>query len=136
MDSVQEFGRILSIIAWCSFMIIASYQFTKGMFDFKSLLKLFGVVVAIGLGYELIQLVLSSAKPDTEPLICTRGQNYLNCAGWPIFSSTLAYIAEKVLKFSSWAYAFSAGVIQLIAGIFYFLNLRKQFGQLNLKRYF
>ncbi len=136
MESVQEFGRILSAIAWCSFMAIACYQFTKGMFDFKSLLKLFGVVVAIGLGYELIHLALNSAKPESEALVCTRSQNYLSCAGWPIFSFSLAYIAEMVLKFSSWAYAFSAGIIQIIAGIFLLSKFTKTIWTVDFKEIF
>lgn len=136
MDSAQEFGRNLSFIAWFSFMAIVCYQWIKGMFDFKSLLKLFGLVVAIALGYELIQMVVTSSSPDPEALSCTQKNNYLDCAGWPIFLTSLAYIAEQVLKFSTWAFAVSAAVVQFIAGIFLLSKFTKTVWTVDFKEVF
>lgn len=118
MEQIREFGEIYSSVAWCAFFIIICYQFVKGMFNYKELLKLFGIAAAIGFGHEIVLMVFSTSKPSYDPLKCTSLYSYMDCAGWPIFSTSLTYLAEKVLKFGSWLFAFNAAVVQFIAGIY------------------
>ena len=136
MESLQSFLKMISFFVWFGLFTVCCIQWCKGLVDGKSMLKLFGIILAIGFGYEIVQIVIShNSSSSQNTFSCSQATSgiYLNCAGWPIFSEKIAYIAEKVIQATNFIYAFSNGYVQIITAIIIFTKFSKNIWTVDFK---
>lgn len=109
MESLQTYLKIQTFFVWFGLFTVCCIQWCKGLVDGKSMFKLFGVLVAIGAGYEVVQIVLShtASSSSQNTFSCTQGARgvFLSCGGWPIFSKSIAHIAEMVIQGNNYLYS-------------------------------
>jgi hypothetical protein len=128
MESIQEFAKLLSFFVWFGFVVICVFHFCRGLIDGKSMIKLVGIIIAIGFGYEVVQIVISNGNSSSDEVFkCVPGVNgiYLTCASWPFFNSTIAALAENMIKGINYFFVFSLGYVQIITAIVIFSKFSK-----------
>ncbi len=140
MESIQSFIKILSFFVWFGLLAVCCLYWCKGLVDGKSMFKLFGILLSIGFGYEVVQIVISNSSSSVSENIfsCKPGEGgvYLNCAGWPIFSTSISFIAEKVVASNNYLYAFASGYIQIITAIVIFSKFSRSVWTADMKEIF
>lgn len=136
MESLQSFLKMISFFVWFGLFSVCCIQWCKGLVDGKSILKLFGIILAIGFGYEIVQIVISHRPSASEnTFTCSQGVSgvFLNCAGWPIFSEKIAYLAEKTIQATNFIYAASNGYVQIITAIVIFSKFSRNIWTVDFK---
>ena len=126
MEDMNYFMKYLSFFVWFGLFAVLTFHWCKGLLDFKSMLKFLGIIFAIGLGYEMFQMVFhaTGATSSGSEMTCDNDSPlYLNCGGWPIFVDAsflnihLSSIAQSVMKGINTFYGYAAGYAQFIAAI-------------------
>jgi len=100
------------------------------LFDTAAMLKLFGIILAVGGGVILMSMFFhgSSTGSDSAQFTCSQGSygGYLDCGGWPIFYEGLAKLASKAADLLSFFFQFSLGYVQYVVAAFVLTKFSKR----------
>jgi len=134
MENMNEYMKYLSFFVWFGLFAVLAWHWCWGLVDGKSMLKFFGILLAVGLGYALFQMVFQATgttSSGSEMTCDTDSPLYINCGGWPIFVNAsflnihLTSIAQSVMAGINTFYGYAAGYAQFIAAIILYTKFSK-----------